>query len=175
MFRMATTFRGSACSNIFHKALATKADGHQREVVTLMSTDVDRLTGSLGQLTGIWALIVEVGLGVWLLWRQLGAVSTAPIIVVLICFGGQSFVSKFMPAKQRIWLQAIGRRVKFTSSLLRSMKSVKLAGLVDMTSNFLQNERVRELNLACRARWYTVWQNIVGELPKYKSALCSIY
>lgn len=140
-----------------------QADGHQMEVVTLMSTDIDRLTNSLGQLTGVWALIVEVGLGIWLLWRQLGLVSIAPIVVVVMCFGGQSFVSKFMPAKQKIWLQAIGRRVKFTSSLLRSMKSVKLAGLVEMTSNFLQNERVRELDLACKARWYMVWQNVIGK------------
>jgi hypothetical protein len=129
----------------------------------LASTDVDRLTDSISQIIGAWALFVEVGLGLWLLWRQLGVVSVAPLVVVIPCFGGQIIISKSIPGKQKVWMEAISRRVKFTSSLLRSMKSVKLAGLVELTANFLQNERVRELGLASKARWLMVWQNLVGK------------
>jgi hypothetical protein len=147
--------------------MSTKADGDQMEVVPLISTDVDRLVSSIGQLIGVWALVVEVGIGVSLLWRQLGPISIAPLFVVILCFGGQTLVSKLIPAKQKVWMEAIGRRIKFTSSLLRSMKSVKLAGLVELTGNFLQNERVRELKLASKARWLMVWQNVVGKRSQF--------
>jgi len=90
---MLTAFRGLTCSIIYNKLLLAKADGNQMDVVTLMSTDVDRLTNSLGRLTGIWSLVVEVGIGVWLLWRQLGEICIVPIIIVLLYFGGQSFIS----------------------------------------------------------------------------------
>jgi hypothetical protein len=48
-----------------------------------MNTDVDRVTASLKLLNEIWARLIEIGIGVWLLWRQLGAVSIAPITIVL--------------------------------------------------------------------------------------------
>jgi ATP-binding cassette, subfamily C (CFTR/MRP), member 1 len=51
--------------------------------LTLMSTDVDRVTMSLNLLNEMWARTIEIGLGIWLLWRQLGAVSIAPIVIVL--------------------------------------------------------------------------------------------
>jgi ATP-binding cassette, subfamily C (CFTR/MRP), member 1 len=162
---MTTQFRAIACSLIYNSLMSTREDSNQTDVITLVSTDVDRLTGSISQLVGAWALLIEVGLGLWLLWRQLGAVSIAPLVVVILCFGGQTFVSKSIPAKQKVWIEAIGRRVKFTSNLLRSMKSVKLAGLVELTADFLQNERVRELSLASKARWFMVWQNLVGKWP----------
>ena len=141
------------------------------EAVSLMSTDVDRLISGLLQLIEIWAQIIEVTLGTWLLWRQLGNVAIAPILVVLICFGGQSLVSRFMPKRQAIWLKAISTRVKYTSNILRSMKSVKLAGLVEISINLLQQERIRELNLGKSSRWLLVWQNAVGNTPPYTHVL----
>jgi hypothetical protein len=168
---MATSFRGSITTLIYHKSLYAKSDGKQMEAVSLMSTDVDRLVSGLLQLIEIWAQIIEVTLGTWLLWRQLGTVAIAPILVVLICFGGQSLVSRFMPKRQAIWLKAISTRVKYTSNILRSMKSVKLAGLVEISINLLQQERIRELNLGKSSRWLLVWQNAVGNTPTFTHVL----
>lgn len=134
-----------------------------------MSTDVDRLNYRISNMADIWALLAEVGIGLGLLWRQLGAVSIAPIVVTLICFGGQSFVSRYMPDKQKAWLQAISARVKFTLNLLRSMKSVKLTGLVEPSAKLLQAQRIRELHLAKGARTLTVVQNVIGNLAEFQT------
>jgi ATP-binding cassette subfamily C (CFTR/MRP) protein 1 len=65
-----------------------------------MSTDVDRMTMSLTRVMELWAQLIEVSLGVWLLWRQLGAIAVAPLIITLLCFVIQSWASSFMGARQ---------------------------------------------------------------------------
>lgn len=75
-----------------------------------------------------------------------------------------------MGPKQGIWVQAVQRRVAAATTVLRSIKSIKLAGLTDAMGTLLQQERVRELNLAEGFRWLIVWLNVVGRshpLPLY--------
>jgi ATP-binding cassette subfamily C (CFTR/MRP) protein 1 len=76
-------FRGAAASLIYARSLEINCKYNELVAVTLMSTDVDRVTTSLHLVNEIWARLIEIGLGVWLLWRQLGVVSLAPIIIVL--------------------------------------------------------------------------------------------
>jgi ATP-binding cassette subfamily C (CFTR/MRP) protein 1 len=170
-FRMTTYLRGYLSTLIYNKSLSTKLDGKRMEAVSLMSNDTDRLIGSLLQVSEIWAQIVEVGLGTWLLWRQMGVVSIAPLLIVLLCFGGQSFVSRFMPKRQASWMEAIARRVKVTSNILRYMKSVKLAGLEETSAKLLQGERIREINVGKSSRWMMVWQNAVGKIFQIGTAI----
>lgn len=50
--------------------------------VTLMSADMERISGGLHYIHDAWACIVEIPIALYLLWRQLGVASIAPIIVV---------------------------------------------------------------------------------------------
>jgi ATP-binding cassette, subfamily C (CFTR/MRP), member 1 len=59
----------------------------------------------------------------------------------------------------------VQRRVGICSSVLRSMKSVKLTGLVVSMSDLVQSERVRELQKAKQFRILTVWVQLVSNLP----------
>lgn len=52
-------------------------------VITHMSTDVDMIARSLEQANELWARIVEIAIGIWLLERQLGAVCIAPVLVII--------------------------------------------------------------------------------------------
>lgn len=61
-----------------------------------------------------------------------------------------------MGPSQAAWVKAVGRRVGVTSSILRSMKSVKLAGLATSMGELLQAERVHELKMALKFRWLMV-------------------
>jgi ATP-binding cassette subfamily C (CFTR/MRP) protein 1 len=40
--------------------------------VTLMSTDIDRITSNIQQIHELWASTLEVGLAIYLLQRQIG-------------------------------------------------------------------------------------------------------
>ena len=111
---------------------------------------------SLVQLTEIWAQITQIAIGIWLLWRQLGATAVAPTLLAIICFAIQSQLSQRMGPSQAAWVKAVGRRIGVTSSILRSMKSVKLAGLATSMGELLQAERVHELKMALKFRWLMV-------------------
>lgn len=137
-----------------------------------MSTDIDTLWRSLQRLVDFWARVVEVSIGIWLLWRQLGTVAIAPIITTVLCVALQVWLSKKTGSRQGRWVAAIQRRVGIASTVLRSMKSIKLAGLVHSMSDLLHNERVRELNLAKSFRAITTWNNVVCKSSRFLSLPC---
>ncbi|RAL17389.1 P-loop containing nucleoside triphosphate hydrolase protein [Aspergillus homomorphus CBS 101889] len=166
LFRMITMFRGAAVALIYDHTLVL-ADGTRDDsaAVTLMSTDVDIITRSLEQASEMWARLVEIGIGLWLLERQLAAVCVAPVLVILLCTSVQMYMATFMPARQTVWVGAIQRRVSIVSTALRSMKSAKMLGLSDVLSTVLQAQRQRELDLSRDFRWLIVWLNVVASFP----------
>jgi ATP-binding cassette subfamily C (CFTR/MRP) protein 1 len=69
------------------------------------------------------------------------------------------------------WVGAIQRRVGIASTVLRSMKPIKLCGLVDSMKQLMQEERVRELKLGLTFRWTALWVNVVANVPSSLSSL----
>jgi ATP-binding cassette subfamily C (CFTR/MRP) protein 1 len=171
LYRIIAAFRGSTAALVYDKALSRQAGYNELAAVTLMSTDIDRMTMSLTRVSDLWAQAIEVGIGVFLLWRQLGAIAIAPIIIAVLCFGGQSYWSQFMGPRQAQWVRAVQRRVGICSTVLRSMKSVKLTGLVVSMSDLVQSERIRELQMAKQFRALSVWVNLVSNMPTTFSPL----
>jgi hypothetical protein len=51
--------------------------------ITLMSTDVERIVLSMRVIHEIWANILQLGIGIFLLERQLGVAYVAPLVVSL--------------------------------------------------------------------------------------------
>ncbi|PYI35212.1 P-loop containing nucleoside triphosphate hydrolase protein [Aspergillus indologenus CBS 114.80] len=172
LFRMITMFRGAAVALVYDHTMVL-ADGPRDDsaAVTLMSTDVDMIARSLEQISETWARLVEIAIGIWLLERQLGAVCVAPILVILLCTSVQTYMATFMPARQKVWVGAIQRRVSIISTALRSMKSVKMLGLSETLATILQAQRGRELNLSRDFRWLIVWLNVVASLPQMCASL----
>jgi len=52
--------------------------------VTLMSTDIDGIATGLREIHEVWAAIIELGIGVYLLARQIGAACFL-IIIPAVC------------------------------------------------------------------------------------------
>ena len=151
-------------SLIYSKTLELPAGVYDESAApTLMSTDIDRLATSLDSLNEIWARIIEMSIGIWLLERQLGWVCVAPIVIVLIMVFASSLVAKHIGPRQRIWAAAIQQRVGITSSMLGFMKSVKMMGLSDNLVDTLHNLRVRELDLMKKFRVMFLWRLLLSE------------
>lgn len=69
-------------SLIYLKSLELPAEmNDEAAAVTLMSTDVDRVAMSTELAYEIWARLIEIGIGTWLLERQMGAICVAPVLV----------------------------------------------------------------------------------------------
>lgn len=179
---MITMFRGAMVSQIYAKTLTLHAGVYDESAaVTLMSTDVDRMAVSLQQITEVWALLVQLAIAIWLLEDRVGWICVGPIIVVAgLCspgvsvgfllswliervvsvYGAFRVGNKIAPA-QKTWLGAVQKRVALTSSMLSSMKSVKMMGLSGLLSSSVQGQRVHELNLSAGFRVFGIWRNVI--------------
>ena len=85
LYRFITMFRGATVSLIYrHTLLLQDTDLPDRSAaITLMSSDIDRISASLVNLNEIWARSIEVVVGVIILAYQIGWVCVMPIIIIV--------------------------------------------------------------------------------------------
>jgi hypothetical protein len=84
-FRLLTCIRGALVGLIFTKTLRLSC---LKDIgpVTLMSTDIDGIVSGLRLIHDIWGDVVELAIGLYLLYREIGA----PFCLVLVPVIGQS-------------------------------------------------------------------------------------
>ncbi|TAQ88798.1 hypothetical protein B7494_g2879 [Chlorociboria aeruginascens] len=94
--------RGALVGLIYNHTLQSP-DGLYDEsaAVTLMSTDIDRIALSMQNLHEIWARTIELAISIWLLEKELGAVCTVPIILVITCLGCFERIQKYILGPRR--------------------------------------------------------------------------
>ncbi|KAH7319081.1 putative ATP-binding cassette transporter [Rhexocercosporidium sp. MPI-PUGE-AT-0058] len=154
MYRLITRFRGAMVVLIYNHTLGIQ-DGLYDEsaAVTLMSTDVDNIANILVSLNECWAEVIEVTIGIYLLAQQV--VSTF----------GASQITKRIGGRQKVWVDAVQRRIAITSSMLADMKSVKMLGLSNILATKIQSERINKTKRMAGFRWMTCYKNIISNLP----------
>lgn len=120
--------------------------------VTLMSTDVQRICDALPQLHEVWASIIEIALGVWLLTRVISLALLGPLVVTIASVFATMAVSNRMGPAQKSWMEAIQTRIEVTAKMLQSMKGVKMLGLTPTISTLIRSMRKHEIDLSLKAR-----------------------
>jgi ATP-binding cassette, subfamily C (CFTR/MRP), member 1 len=145
--------RGGCISLIYDSSLSKAAGIDDSKALALISNDIDKVNQSVQLLIDIWSQFLQIVIGVRLLWRQLGAVSIVPLIMILLMFYVQKNVSALMPPTQKLWLEAVQRRVGISKVAIQNFRSVKISGLSESIIDLLQSERERELMLAKGYRW----------------------
>ncbi|KAK6378993.1 hypothetical protein LTS17_006696 [Exophiala oligosperma] len=144
--RCVVQVRGGLTSLLYQKTLDLSiAVIDPSASLTLMSSDIERIVGPLQYLHDAWGGLVDLALGMYLLYRNLGSACYAPALVYLVLALGTTWVTKTISSFQRRWLAAIEVRVSFTSALLSSIRNVKLLGLSDVIKTRTQGLREREI------------------------------
>lgn len=79
--------RGGLIGLIYTKLTRSRAgaaENRDSAVITLIESDVERIGETWYLLTShLWACILQLGLSVWLLERQIGVICIAPIILAI--------------------------------------------------------------------------------------------
>lgn len=148
--------RGSLVTAIFHHAtVLPRPDG---AVLTLMSTDVQRLEDGLRVAHELWANALEVALAAVLLRRRLGpAGSAAPFAVVALAACGVAATSRQTGRRMAAWAARTEGRVRLTSAVVARVKPVKMAGLAGAVGALLERARAEELRAGAAFRWLLVF------------------
>lgn len=77
--------RGSIVGLVYQKALrldVTLPDVSPEGALTLITTDVENITQGVVYLHDIWGAFVEMAIGIYLIYRQLGSACAMPLAIV---------------------------------------------------------------------------------------------
>lgn len=67
-----------------HTLVLRQVDVSDMAAVTHMGTDIERIVDSFSYVQELWISVIEIGVAVWLLARQ---ISFASIVPLIICVG----------------------------------------------------------------------------------------
>jgi ATP-binding cassette, subfamily C (CFTR/MRP), member 1 len=172
--RAATMMRGSLIALVYEKSLEldiTSPNVSPSAALTLIGTDTETVIQGVVQVHEIWGSLLEIGIGIYLLNRELGAACAVPIAFSI----GQSApsiprVSKLLKQlplvvllvtgilaiptgkAQAAWIKASEERVTTTSKTLGSIKWIKISGLNEKAFSIIQSLRSHELEVSAKFR-----------------------
>lgn len=169
-----TKIRGALVTIIYRTMLTVRAEtGNSSAALSLMSTDVDRITMSTFMLVGVLPDTIQLALALWILGTQLGASCLAPVIVCTMTGMVAAYIGKLIPPRQRKWMAAIQKRVGITSDVIGSMKGVKVAGLNEKANTQIQGLRDYELEQSTQFRKTQVATLLLGQWYNFQAG-CSV-
>lgn len=146
-FKTMAKLRGAMVTIIYKNMLTVRAENaNSSAALSLMSTDVDRITFTTFNIVNLGPSIVQLGIALGILGTQLGASCVAPVILCILCGVAAAYIGKLVPPRQRRWMAAIQKRVGITSDVIGSMKGVKVAGLSDKAETQIEGLRTYELD-----------------------------
>ncbi|KAG0326962.1 hypothetical protein BG004_002850, partial [Podila humilis] len=154
LLTVGVTIRSGLISMIYRKSLrlspASRQQSTQGEIMSHMSVDADGWWDCLVSLSVWLSIPLEIGIALWMLYRQLGWTMMAGVLVMLLLLPIQAWQGKFYKKVQSEKLSAMDQRILVTAEVLASMKVVKLYG---WTSAFLSRILgIRKLELEALRR-----------------------
>ncbi|ODA81829.1 hypothetical protein RJ55_00334 [Drechmeria coniospora] len=164
--RLLTKMRAGLVSKIYRVTLTfSLADVKDSAAITLMGTNVERITSSLGQFHEVWISLPEMAVAIWLLARQIGVSCVVPLIICLASVAGASYIGRRFGPAQIAWIKGVQKRVAVTAKMLSNMKAVKVLGLTDAMDDIITKLRQEELQASERFRKLLIFQIMTGNAP----------
>ncbi|KAJ6788184.1 hypothetical protein PWT90_06047 [Aphanocladium album] len=120
--------------------------------VSLMTADIAGLDQLLTRLHATWASCIELGLGIFMLYKFVGAACFLIFIPTIIASIATYYTSKKMQGARTGWNEKIQSRVASTSNILAQLKSIKAMGLTTAIARFLQDRRLSEIESSMSER-----------------------
>ncbi|KAH6645218.1 P-loop containing nucleoside triphosphate hydrolase protein [Truncatella angustata] len=158
--RLKVMIRGAVVGLINNKSLNQQSSNYNDgKAVTLMSTDAENVGGGAQMFHETWAQTIEVVVGTVMLAREVGWVCPVPLVIIFFCSRMSRYLAKTLQNKQKNWNLATQKRLAMTTSMLSSMKSLKMLGVTTYTESLVQSLRLRELDMAKKVRWMMVAYN----------------
>ncbi|KAJ7896018.1 P-loop containing nucleoside triphosphate hydrolase protein [Mycena olivaceomarginata] len=157
--------RGALIEAMFRKALVLRAESVTEatggDPMNLMSSDVERITTHLDLAHQIWVNLITIAFGLYILYTQLGLgpLLAALPIIFLVLISSPLLSRKVGPLEEDI-TTLCDKRVRLITSILRQVKSVKLAALETEVENSVKAARTAELG--ARKRFWDRFAIIVS-------------
>ena len=161
--RCTTQVRGGLVSLLYEKTLDISITATDPSAsLTLMSADVQRITETIVFFHDTWCSFIDIAIAMYLLYLRMGSACYAPAVVYVIQMIGTGWIVKIISEFQKRWLDAVQKRVSFTSDLLHSMRNVKLLGISSVVEEKTQSLRSNEIEQCKRFRIINNFRSVIG-------------
>ncbi|PKY09063.1 putative ABC transporter [Aspergillus campestris IBT 28561] len=153
-YRATTMLRGGLMALVFqHMMDLPLGSNDESSAMALLGADIEMVAEYFYSVVcETWANVLQLTLATWLLQTQVGVVCIAPILVVIIFTGFSFAMGNAVSARQKSWLQATEKRINFTTSILGSIRNVKVLGLTEVMSSMVEGLRTEELEISKKFR-----------------------
>ncbi|CRG89601.1 Multidrug resistance-associated protein 1 [Talaromyces islandicus] len=141
-----TIIRGMLSTAVFHHTtMAPLAVSEDKAALTLMSTDIDRITSGIRDIHELWANTIQIGIATYLLQIELGYACVAPVVICTLAFATITYLSRWTKVFQKRWMGQVQRRVALIASVLGSIRGVKMSGLSPQLTRLVSRARFKEV------------------------------
>ncbi|KAF9126567.1 hypothetical protein BGW39_006512 [Mortierella sp. 14UC] len=146
---LAIATRSGLISMIYRKSLrlspAARSKSTLGEISNYMAVDTEVWMAAGNMLPLVLTLPVEIGLGLWLLYRLVGWSLLAGLAVFAIVTPIQALLARFLTSFQKNKLKAMDSRLRLMTEILANIKIVKLYSWEDAFRKKIDALRDREL------------------------------
>ncbi|KGO43779.1 ABC transporter, integral membrane type 1 [Penicillium expansum] len=165
-YRLLTMMRSGLISMIYDQTIdMAAADLTDSAAITLMGTDVERIVANLKNLHEAWASVIELGIAIWLLEREIGVACFIPLVISLGSVLAMVPVSSRSGKAQKQWIERVQKRLAVTANTLGNMKAVQMLGLSDVIFPLVSYLREIEVKTSLISRKLLIWQVALSNLP----------
>ncbi|KAM4066385.1 ABC transporter [Hirsutella rhossiliensis] len=164
-YRLMTMLRGALISAIFKKTLGLElSDARGSAAMTLMSADIDGIQTGLSVLHDVWASVIELALGIYLLATLVGSACVLAALPALFTTLASFEIARRMGPARVAWNEKIQTRVSAASNVLSQLKSIKMSGLAPAVTDYLQELRVNEMKYSRKLRVLFIAMHVIASL-----------
>lgn len=127
---LAMRIRTCLIGSIFRKSLvlsmSAKKDFTTGEIVNLQAVDSQRFVDLVPWICFIWTAPAQIGIGLYLLWRELGPPVLGGLILMILFIPLNGFVANYVKAIQTKQMELKDKRLKAINEMLSSLKVLRL-------------------------------------------------
>ncbi|SPO21955.1 related to ABC transporter [Ustilago trichophora] len=170
--QLMTKVRGALVEAIYRKGLnlhlRTARTSGGGKAANLMSVDTERVVKAIDVVHSLWSGTISIGIGIFLLYSQLGFVFFASLAAIVLCFFLTPLASRGIGTKQGAWSSLADKRVNLTTSVTSDIKGVKFSAYEDILHAKICKARAEELvqrsNMMKQLTVIVTWSNATGEM-----------
>lgn len=164
-YRWLTRVNAILVNAIYRKALSSQSSGIDTgQAITLMSNDLENITRVMGiEFNKIVFAPVQVGVSLWLMYRQIGSAVASVLVVFGLCILGTTFSTFLVKDRQTNWMKYVDNRVGKTANAISNAKNIKISGLSQAVENSILKMREQEVQSATKFR-IIIFLNVMASL-----------
>ncbi|EFH65089.1 hypothetical protein ARALYDRAFT_894982 [Arabidopsis lyrata subsp. lyrata] len=136
---------------IYEKGLTLSCQSKQwrtsGEIINFMTVDAEKIGTFSWYMHDPWMIFFQVGLAMWILYRNLGLASIAALVATVLVMLVNYPFGRMQERFQEKLMEAKDSRMKSTSEILRNMRILKLQGWEMKFLSKIKDDTLRTCNL----------------------------